>query len=293
MKWQPMSTAPRDQSEIIASDLDSIDFIWWDPNERCWRNRDCDYFFPFAWIPMPDHPPETLNEQSEAASSVKNDLGAGSALATEQTRPKEIVRSDEYREFQKQQARALADRLYPITPLSIKVSTMSETSFRALCEKVIAYNEGIGEYNFSGLSPYDRDNAAFDAWQKIKAELKSALLKPEVDDEPAGEAGRLAKELKHFLAGYKQMLELDPEHIYSIHSGHEMEAHLTVSQLSRIAKLLLQYENLVQEVWDLVGESHGVIGLHLNGDAAPWDELLPGGRFEYLTSMPVLSENAK
>lgn len=264
---------------------------------------------------------------------------------------------------------------------------MSKTSFRALCEKVIAYNEGIGEYNFSGLSPYDRDNAAFDAWQEIKAELKSALLNPAICDEPTddqllseaaqalnclstppwefgaaslsaddilavqraaisadragrlptfannrvpmptnadqaalmallgeiwlrdnaperlrqpapaslkpGEAQQLAEELKHFLAGYKQMLGMDPEHIYSIHRGHEMEAHLTVSQLSRIAKLLLQYENLVQEVWGLVGESHGVIGLHLNGDAAPWDELLPGGRFERLTSMPALSENAK
>lgn len=42
---------------------------------------------------------------------------------------------------------------------------------------------------------------------------------------------------------------------------------------------------LSQEIWDLISESEGVAGLHLNGDIAPWDELLPGGRFERLTSL--------
>jgi len=53
------------------------------------------------------------------------------------------------------------------------------TDFRALCAKVLAYNEGQGAYNFSHLNAYDRDNAAFDAWQDIKDELKSALAEPE------------------------------------------------------------------------------------------------------------------
>lgn len=43
---------------------------------------------------------------------------------------------------------------------------------------------------------------------------------------------------------------------------------------------------LAREVWDLVAESQGVAGLHLNGDIAPWEELLPGGRFERLSSLP-------
>jgi len=30
----------------------------------------------------------------------------------------------------------------------------------------------------------------------------------------------------------------------------------------------------------LIADSSGVYGLHLNGDPAPWDELLSGGRFE-------------
>jgi hypothetical protein len=40
-----------------------------------------------------------------------------------------------------------------------------------LLKKVIAYNEGIGEYDFSNLSNYDRLNEAFDAWQEIKNEI--------------------------------------------------------------------------------------------------------------------------
>ena len=47
--------------------------------------------------------------------------------------------------------------------------------YKELCAKVLAYNEGKGKYNFSHLDSYDRENASFDAWQEIKAELKSAL----------------------------------------------------------------------------------------------------------------------
>lgn len=37
---------------------------------------------------------------------------------------------------------------------------------------------------------------------------------------------------------------------------------------------------LVSSVDALVSDSYGVVGLHLNGDVAPWDELLQGGRYE-------------
>ena len=36
----------------------------------------------------------------------------------------------------------------------------------------------------------------------------------------------------------------------------------------------------IDAVQVLINESRGVVGLHLNGDEAPWDELLAGGRFE-------------
>ena len=54
--------------------------------------------------------------------------------------------------------------------------------FRDLCAEVLAYNEGQGKYNFSHLSPYDRDNATFDAWQDIKQKLKEALAENPIQD---------------------------------------------------------------------------------------------------------------
>jgi hypothetical protein len=53
--------------------------------------------------------------------------------------------------------------------------TNNQTDFRALCAEVLAFNNGESPYNFSGLTPYDRDIAAFDAWQDIRQRLKSAL----------------------------------------------------------------------------------------------------------------------
>ena len=41
----------------------------------------------------------------------------------------------------------------------------------------------------------------------------------------------------------------------------------------------------LQEVVDLIGESSGIYGLHLNGDNSPWEEIEQGGRFERLTSL--------
>lgn len=36
----------------------------------------------------------------------------------------------------------------------------------------------------------------------------------------------------------------------------------------------------IESVSCLIAESQGVAGLHLNGDVAPWSDLLPGGHFE-------------
>jgi len=59
---------------------------------------------------------------------------------------------------------------------------MTDT-FRALCAEVLAFNNGESPYNFSGLNPYDRDNAAFDAWQDIRQRLKSALRRAQPEPE--------------------------------------------------------------------------------------------------------------
>ena len=63
-------------------------------------------------------------------------------------------------------------------------------------------------------------------------------------------------------------------------------SHLSGNELieQQSAALKLAREAL-GEVQDLIGESHGVYGLHLNGDESPWNELEQGGEFERLTSL--------
>ena len=46
--------------------------------------------------------------------------------------------------------------------------------------------------------------------------------------------------------------------------------------------------NLSVELEELVAETSGVYGLHLNGDPSPWEEILEGGRFERISSLHVV-----
>jgi hypothetical protein len=55
---------------------------------------------------------------------------------------------------------------------------------------------------------------------------------------------------------------------------------------------------VLSDLDDLIAESHGVYGLHRNGDPAPWEELTEGGQFEeWLGSIETLrvalSENTE
>jgi hypothetical protein len=50
-------------------------------------------------------------------------------------------------------------------------------------------------------------------------------------------------------------------------------------------ELLEALIELVDEINLLASESCGVAGLHLNGDVATWEEILPGGRFDWLGSL--------
>jgi len=53
--------------------------------------------------------------------------------------------------------------------------------------------------------------------------------------------------------------------------------------IQRAEKAEAEVERLrkgIAAVSALIADSSGVYGLHLNGDPAPWDELLSGGRFE-------------
>jgi len=46
--------------------------------------------------------------------------------------------------------------------------------------------------------------------------------------------------------------------------------------------------NLTTELEELIAETSGVYGLHLNGDVSPWEEILEGGRFERISSLHIV-----
>lgn len=74
-------------------------------------------------------------------------------------------------------AAAVADLIEDL--LTCKHVVEIDYTFRDLCQEVLDYYEGRGKYNFSHLSPYDRDNAAYDAWQLIRERIKQALIDTE------------------------------------------------------------------------------------------------------------------
>lgn len=71
-------------------------------------------------------------------------------------------------------------------------------------------------------------------------------------------------------------------HYLDIATANERADALLIAAAPKLYKTL---DNLLNEILDLMGESDGVYGLHLNGDVSPWGELDEGGRFERLTSL--------
>lgn len=63
-----------------------------------------------------------------------------------------------------------------------------------------------------------------------------------------------------------------------------------IAQLRAAREILPVLKGLVADIQGLMSESHGVAGLHRNGDIAPWGELEPGGRFERLVSLQAAIE---
>ncbi len=49
---------------------------------------------------------------------------------------------------------------------------------------------------------------------------------------------------------------------------------------AREAKLVEALRNVLDDVRTLMKDSHGVAGLHRNGDVASWEEITEGGRYE-------------
>lgn len=62
-EWQPIETAPRDGTEILASDYDVIEIVSWGISQGEWQDwmhwsdREGGIMFPSWWQPLPEHPP--------------------------------------------------------------------------------------------------------------------------------------------------------------------------------------------------------------------------------------------
>ena len=63
MTWLPINTAPRDGTEILASDYDAFKIVHWykEREGACvpgeWLNREGEAMYPVWWQPLPEHPP--------------------------------------------------------------------------------------------------------------------------------------------------------------------------------------------------------------------------------------------
>lgn len=69
-------------------------------------------------------------------------------------------------------------------------------------------------------------------------------------------------------------------------ASHSAESAVILELIRQREDLLVVMRGVVSDIQGLIAESEGVIGLHLNGDIAPWSELEAGGRFDRLTSIP-------
>jgi hypothetical protein len=57
-RWHPIFAAPRDGTEILASNYDAIEIVSWSDLlfPAGWHNREGQIMFPAWWQPLPDHP---------------------------------------------------------------------------------------------------------------------------------------------------------------------------------------------------------------------------------------------
>jgi hypothetical protein len=150
---------------------------------------------------------------------------------------------------------------------------MTDT-FRELCTEVLAFHHGEGCYNFSGLNPYDRDNAAFDAWQDIRQRLKSALAQP-APAPAVPEAGEVGD-----LVAWLLRLRDNSTGIATQYDEKLTRAATMIQQLSAPAPPAAPAGGLVERVADAIGNADydDLPPADLNRIAVPW--LISGGRHD-------------
>jgi len=75
------------------------------------------------------------------------------------------------------------------------------------------------------------------------------------------------------------------------HSANEEARHGNREALEKMMHMVLAAKELADAVEGLIAESEGVYGLHLNGDVAPWSDLLSGGcQEEWLSALAAFRD---
>ena len=68
-----------------------------------------------------------------------------------------------------------------------RLATQDTGGGDGLLRQVLQYNLGAGDFNFAKLPSYDRNNAAFDAWAKLKEDIEAYLATRPQDTGEIGE----------------------------------------------------------------------------------------------------------
>lgn len=116
--------------------------------------------------------------------------------------------------------------------------------------------DGVAPIHIEQLT--DGEFVAFDDYEKLESE--NAELREQLGNanERTNEATKIANE----------------------NGGALIEAKRENAELRERAEAGMRLAKAHEAVSGLMSDSHGVSGLHLNGDVAPWASLLAGGEFE-------------
>ena len=79
---------------------------------------------------------------------------------------------------------------------------------------------------------------------------------------------------------YLEELEAEVEELRMVRRALVLDNRDKTNHVRELQARVRGLEAAVAAVRNLINNSEGVAGLHLNGDVAPWDELMEGGDYE-------------
>lgn len=155
---------------------------------------------------------------------------------------------------------------------------------------ILLSSKGGGEstVTFYPAAAYEAKCNEVEQLQKENAELKRIQSTDAIDfwnltEQNAAQEKRIAEQQEDNLKQKDLILNFQDQYA---------KDHAEIESLRKQVETLSSHLNaVVEEMNHLMNDSHGVAGLHLNGDIAPWASLLRGG--EFYTWLSYLSDAAE